>query len=200
MFPGALAHNYQHFPLLNIRLYSLVGSLIESAQVIRRRVFSCHCCQFFWPKTSEALCAIDYKSQRRSLPQQWQDKRWNETTDAILGQYEIEISQLYCNKVTEVEWWSHIGELLQGKVLSGRLVRPLANVGTKTKVTRWRAITHRFKSHVKDSILLWKSTAQSWNPNQFSLRSVLVKLIILIITFQFGFWSKNTVKRFYKAT
>lgn len=99
MFPGALAHNYDHFPLLNIRLYSHVGALIESAHVISRRMFSCNCRQFFW---SEALCAIDCKSQRRSLPQHRPDKRWNETTDAILGQYEIEISQLYSNKVTGV--------------------------------------------------------------------------------------------------
>lgn len=140
VFP-ALAHNYDPFPLLNIRLYSHVGALIESAQVIRRRMFFCNSRQFFWVKPCQALCAIDCKSQRRSLPQQWPDKRWNETTDAILGQYEIEISQLQCNKVTEVEWWSHKVELLQGKVLSGKLVRPLANAGTKTKVARWRAIT-----------------------------------------------------------
>lgn len=83
-----------------------------------------------------------------------------------------------------MEWWSHKVELLQGKVLSGKLVRPLTNDGTKTKVARWTAEI----------------------PITFHLDPlILVKLIILIITFKFGFWFEknkiqNMLKSVYKAT
>lgn len=83
-------------------IISLNWSLIGNTRVKRKGCLPVTAASFTL-KHSEAFCGIDCKSQRRSLLQHRPDKRWNETTEAILGQYEIEISQLYCNKVTEVK-------------------------------------------------------------------------------------------------
>lgn len=48
--------------------------------------------------------SIDCSGRRRSGAEHGPLKRWNEETEAISGQYKIEISGLYCTKVTGVRW------------------------------------------------------------------------------------------------